>query len=521
MNDTSSPRDTRNLAQRDSKAYAYLPAVARRQIYWIPNIEHGTWVENIDQFVKSLHEILKTPNTAIEDYKLENSPTLDDDEKGGFYPPSVLFDFRWQSFKVSISIERHHEFVAITTAVSLQSDTCENVLRKKVQTKLHELSVLTSCIHEATNKGHEKYGVEKSGDNVKSLQRYYRFFYAAIWRIFDAAVKQQSLSENEAFHQKNLKADIRGLICIRDSEKQKASDVMPDSEEKTALGDMTDPFFWLDRYQYDPARSIKPFDKDTESLRYAHTILPFMKAQKGANSDELLYTISRFYDGHCIYTTCMGAEQTPQHVRYFALTTPCNTFQASDLIEDINMLGTLRIAALHDQQKLNKTMEDLRKSEGALEELNKRTEIFFSPSPETDDEISKIAEALLGQSSKIRTIDKEAGGLSARIEHFRHYHKRFNALLATMKTQSIDGFTPYDQFVARRIGSTYEFFDMVGVKYERVQRTIKDLHRQLRRLEAIEAQKKSAEQTKKMTALQESGFPVSCIGKIECGESIA
>src|SRR5262249_24863555 len=84
------------------------------------------------------------------------------------------------------------------------------------------------------------------------------------------------------------------------------------------------------------------------------------------------------------------------------------------------------------------------------------------------------------------------GVLPYRVERSRYYRAQFMTLMRALRSDvsgRIEGFVPYEEFVERRFGSAYEFIDMVGKRYNRVERQLSAMYQELRTAEAALLQK--------------------------------
>lgn len=126
-------------------------------------------------------------------------------------------------------------------------------------------------------------------------------------------------------------------------------------------------------------------------------------------------------------------------------------WQIGRLVERINDLEVLRIAALRDFSKIANANETIfgvqaRLSSGHLESA---LELFNS----------------IGQN-----ID---GGLRYRVERSKYYINQFSFILSQMRLNRIEGFQQYDEFIKRRIFDKFSFIERVGRKHDDLLRDIR------------------------------------------------
>jgi hypothetical protein len=82
------------------------------------------------------------------------------------------------------------------------------------------------------------------------------------------------------------------------------------------------------------------------------------------------------------------------------------------------------------------------------------------------------------------------GGLAYRVERSRYYRQQFNILVKAAGIERVGGFQPYDKFVERRLGATYDLINMVGLRLIRLQQLITAFSRQTTSSELLVLQDK-------------------------------
>ena len=242
---------------------------------------------------------------------------------------------------------------------------------------------------------------------------------------------------------------------------------------------------------------------------------------KGGNPE---YVASLLLNKRAIYLSSLGAmrslsggrssdEKNPPPVRYLILSKTPHRWLMGRLVERINYLGTLRLASLKDLDHLERANEVLRDVELDLNAMNAnpdlikdRQKTFDEAEPgekenkngaEGEEKKAGLAEEKRGgkldsahrnykqeieylrECVKLADVypDPKTGrtlrcdvGLNYRIERSRYYAKAFEDTLKGLRVDRIPGFQQYDEFVSRRIGSTWDFIDRLGVRIDRINR---------------------------------------------------
>jgi uncharacterized membrane-anchored protein len=275
-----------------------------------------------------------------------------------------------------------------------------------------------------------------------------------------------------------------------------------------------------------------------ESVQMAHCILPFMTAEprslrkegrdtlKQANKDvsEKEVTISRFLDGSCIYASTLGSQPpeskdyTEQPVTYCVLATDISSWQTGRLLRRLHALGTLRLAAMRYFSRINEAGDKLNELEHSLDGttpyLSRMIVGYSDDGKETtaDEATSEVFRLLWSKTTELLNIRKLADGLPYRVERSRYYLSQFRSVVRALRLEPrgrIEGFQPYDEFVERRFGSAYEYIDMVGKRYERVEKQLASFYDRVRTVEATRLQRETARETHTIEEFQrvaEVGF---------------
>lgn len=197
-------------------------------------------------------------------------------------------------------------------------------------------------------------------------------------------------------------------------------------------------------------------------IRLVDAVLPVCLSfgDKDIKNDQGIpeHTASLFQDGEVLYISSLGRLNANQErhdpVIYTLVCSHGNKYRLGRLVDRLNSLGTLRIAALRDIV--------------ALTDVSKKIDDLFdylSQNPTGEDILSGIK-------SRFSEIDDQSGhakieyGVNYRIKQSRHYVSEFKRLLDVMETKKITGFQKYDNFVRRRVYDAFEFIDNIGDRYE-------------------------------------------------------
>jgi hypothetical protein len=169
-------------------------------------------------------------------------------------------------------------------------------------------------------------------------------------------------------------------------------------------------------------------------------------------------TVTRFQGKKSLYVSSLG-RPTPNRslkkepVKYMIICGYDSRWQLGRVVERINNMGTLRLAAIYDIDRLQKISDKLRDLYGKWRKDPK-------PDPAT------FARELDALGSELPL------GLAYRIERSAYYVKSFESILADMRSHLLEGFQPYADFVHRRMGGTFEFIYRIGVRYRELRNEV-------------------------------------------------
>jgi hypothetical protein len=126
--------------------------------------------------------------------------------------------------------------------------------------------------------------------------------------------------------------------------------------------------------------------------------------------------------------------------------------------------------------------------EPAQEEIAQTEPMQEKPAPVTTETLNR---ELLEASKKLVEIERGVlGGLQHRVDRSRYYRRGFDILLKEdVRVKRIEGWQPYDAFVRRQLGGSYDFIDLVGQRHDRVQNMITEWTRQLQATELLGLQR--------------------------------
>jgi len=195
-------------------------------------------------------------------------------------------------------------------------------------------------------------------------------------------------------------------------------------------------------------------------------------------------TASRLLDGLVLYVTALGprpASSNPAsdaNVPMYSImySDTLNPWQIGELSERLNRLGTVRLAATMDFDKLRcagNLIRDIRR--GILQYIVK----YQNSSSAKIEAITALGNEYIYTEKCIAGITDEVDigvGIEARIERSYDYIKQWRGGLNELRIRRLEGFFPYDEFIERRLGSTFNYIEKLRGRYKRLMANVVQFH---------------------------------------------
>jgi hypothetical protein len=374
--------------------------------------------------IAAAKHLVPDPRFRLTDARL-NYDILTDPERAIFDSDHrvISIHFHWFGLQVKLRFEMHGEYFVVTTFIEL-AGTGARTLPKFGKT-LDQL---------------RRYDQLPSAEAIQITQ----FLYERIWDIFARAIFPSELFRSKA-NQKvfaNIFADARGLVL---------------SGETVA---------------FDGIRFAAPTEWPTGAENLVKKYLPLLRPIGAERDRRYECSVSYILDGRAIYMTSLGP-QIPQlaarrrvPVTYLLCAHPTVTeWQRGRIIDLVQLMGVNRLAALKD-------LSALRDAGRQLASLDQHIVTARDAVPTGDEEETAKAIRRAHDQFNMITGTFNAGtrtnyGILYRVERSRYYVSRFRSNIAQLRIWRLEGYQKYDLFVEQRLGSTFDFIDRLGRRYER------------------------------------------------------
>lgn len=296
------------------------------------------------------------------------------------------------------------------------------------------------------------------------------FFYEDIWTKLNAFIKGQSAEapQDDVKLPGTLFAEFRA-IALRDLESEFAKRKKSSDKRKIFLtGDPdTDTDFSISRYRL---REWVSLNED-----FVQDILKFNQLTQRVDRDANC-VLCEVLDGGAIYGSSLGQipvfptadgavpktleQKTP--LRYFIVHNDLSKYQLGRLIRRHHVLGELRMAALFDLDQIVQAGARIRALGNKINERVKNAaENSSGRASVTFDDLAAFQQELNGIQSAV-----SLGGLSYRVARSAYYAENFGKRVEEMRIHRLEGWEPYNTFIARNLYQVFNFIATVGVRYQ-------------------------------------------------------
>lgn len=509
------------------------------------------WITNIDEYLRYLYCLLldyevSSPNTDASKFdksnflfllsraidlksatrELVNVDQLNQRKPGidGYFDKSyrsIIFEFVWHHLPVKLRVEKHKEYLQITSIIdlseaasqvgelSLRETFMQDTIYREIYRQLSRLDKL--LFNRKNNLANPQYAyrkVETVADEREEFRGIHTYLYQEIWMRFVSEI----LNSDRAIHGTGHAIDIPGSVSEQykaRSERSKLGGIFADfrglvfnerhPDEKIATGDFLQLPGWHVSELRSTAVPLREISSD-DGAQLTYSLWPLLTIEDKVDLKKYEFTVSRMLGSRALYITALGAQPSPYldssldsgddrqlPVFYLAYFTTFNRWQIGRLIDRINHLGTVRIAAIQQSEKLREKGTELQ-SLSVDEVLGSSTSAA---------EQQALLDKMIFAQGRIADWAKQdfPGGIHYRIERSGYYVKQFRDGVPALRIKRVGGYQPYDVFVEHRLGAVFDFIRTLGVRLERFERRFNVLYQFL-------LVGKSVEQTRTIARLQ-------------------
>jgi len=221
-----------------------------------------------------------------------------------------------------------------------------------------------------------------------------------------------------------------------------------------------------------------------DSLR---RLWPLIESERYLQNFE--FSVSGVFGGRALLVTALGPrppasimrERPWQPVCYFVHAYTDDEWQIGRLIDRINTLASLRLAAVMEIGSLNKAgamVEGLAKK---IQDANRAIEDAIERSNDKNKLDNWCAEAEREMHAVTQDLESinalVSGNILRRLERSQYYVARFQEDSKALRARRIEGFQLYTEFVNRRMGSTFGYIQYLRTRMDSINAGISALGR--------------------------------------------
>lgn len=462
-----------------------------------PNTDSPVWEESKYLFLFSRAIDLKSTRydlVTAEDL-MKAAPHIDRYFASAYQ--SIVLQFNWHHLKASIRFERHTEYLQITSLLDFghevyesQSSTADGEVYRRVHGALIALDENLDLRQKELCDVEKDERIKISDKERRTLGDIHLTLYEKVWTdFFDEILLSRrplrdsgvDLTSTVADHYKAIGyvfADFRGLIL---NCKYPNTKIAQQSKFFQRPG-------WVVYRPRSIGNVVNPLTSE-EAHFLARAFWPFVTSEFRLQLNKFEFSVSRMLGNRALYVTALGAQPSPYlgptidrepgqlPVFYLAYLHTFRRWQIGRLVDRINHLGTVRIAAIQENDTLRANSAELRDLSGPVDEYLSQLKDKSSLDARS---VRVVWAQIANAQNKISNWNRQIiGGLPYRIERSRYYVKQFRDGLPALRIRRVEGYQPYDVFVEHRLGATYDFIDRLGTRLERFERRLNVLYQYL------------------------------------------
>jgi Protein of unknown function (DUF3422) len=349
----------------------------------------------------------------------------------------IAITFEWHSLRFTIRVELHTEYFSFTTFAELGTADTQQFLGLK-----DRFSQLKAVLNSDS----------PSQPNEELAKYFFETFWALLFQRVFTRGRMAGYESHPLFSK--VFADFRGLIL--------SNDIVPFPLSSRKDGKAT----WGQEAQRRYRSLVTAADTHEYSASYMLDWRAFYMSTLGPQTLEGIeghkyekgrrIPLTFLVHANCALSDC-------------AADVPINTWQLGRLIDRIHLLGTVRLAALKNFTELRDAGTMLSRLEPLLKDARDAVTQHRRMGPRTSaiECITRAHDYFNGITDKFVTDTGAPTGLPYRVERSRYYIEQFNKNVVALRIKRIEGCQPYDEFVQRRLGATYDFIDRLGRRYGR------------------------------------------------------
>ena len=390
---------------------------------------------------------------------------------------ATLLRFRWHGMLTTIRLEYHTEYITLTSIIDLSIAAAGKCAGKLPDCPHYYVSAKIGAFSELFERGRIGHRLEH-----KEISDYLQL---VIWDQFEREVLDAPREGRRILGRKfgEVFLDSRGIVTGTRSLDTKG-------KGKHAL---------RAAFSYPEPRPRMRDDMrhDAPDAKWGSNTIqrlwPFIECER--EIAEFEYTVTGFLKGRVLFVTALGPQpardaeeadsETPAvPIRYFLHAWPDDEWQLGRLVDRINALGTMRLAATMEIGELRVAggrMDDLAET---IKQAATAIQTALKAEAEDSEDVSssevRKATALMGDIRKgYKAISARlATDIWHRLERSQYYFEQFQKECGGLREQRVEGFQTYSEFVTRRMNSIFGYLAYLRTRMESIDSANSSLERQ-------------------------------------------
>jgi hypothetical protein len=397
----------------------------------------------------------------------------------------AIFRFYWRGMYMMVRVESHLEYITITSILDLSVERWDGYIPTGPSDIQTELKLLAHLFKNNDKTDRDIY------HSIASVQD-------RMWKEFQLDIIDGELNGQHILGTRlgEVFADFHGMISgstitsapgkpLRQEMRPAFENPLVRGREKK-MNYAVPPETWF----YDTLERLWPLLHSDKALR------------------DYEFTAGAFLNRRALYVSALGPQPLRQikktgmsrqvwpwkPVYYYIQAHTDDEWQIGRLIDRINMLGTLRLAATMEVASLMKAGP---KVNDLIKEINRVFKLIQA-------EITKMkfgvdAEAQEARNAGIKRIDEKVNNIqkelwkinamvssdiSYRLERSSFYRQQFEREALGLRERRIEGYQKYQEFVSRRLRMVFGYFDLLRQRMDEVSTALAALGRQYSSLKA-------------------------------------
>jgi hypothetical protein len=469
-------------AHRKAVSIIGVPSLVRHLGFWNVGISsgqptalsHEIRASNYEKYVKDLVGVLE--GSAGADVYLDRGALFQSDVDIDTGTVSLI-RFWWHGMRATVRLEFHTEYITLASILDLSvkphPDYSAAAGTADPQRELRERLLLLQDLFEKEPRNRRQ--------DYASISRLLQY---EIWKKFEEDILDRAVAGKPILETTlgQVFVDLRAIVTGSTMTKGQAQPAGRAKEQgwtrsKTVPQALRRPFSHaMPRKRTGRKEYRAPGSKwARDSLR---RLWPLIESERYLQNFE--FSVSGVFGGRALLVTALGPrppalimrERPWQPVCYFVHAYTDDEWQIGRLIDRINTLASLRLAAVMEIGSLNKAGAMVECLAKRIQDANRAIEDAIEESNDKDkqpDWCDKAEQEMHAVTEDLQAINGlVSGNILRRLERSQYYVEQFQKDSKALRARRIEGFQLYSEFVNRRMGSSFGYIQYLRTRMDSI-----------------------------------------------------